>query len=44
MRQEYPQAFTWDCCDLSGDKPGCKRGKHQFNPIGYKKGNYKTTL
>ncbi|KAI0437612.1 hypothetical protein F4803DRAFT_141738 [Xylaria telfairii] len=27
-REEYPQGFTWDCCNERGDSPGCTRESH----------------
>jgi len=38
MREEYPDGFTWDCCQRSGDEPGCRQGQHQSNPELSKKG------
>lgn len=32
-RQEYPEGFVWDCCNVPGDEPGCKLGKHEANPM-----------
>ncbi|KAI1743499.1 hypothetical protein F4680DRAFT_444782 [Xylaria scruposa] len=26
--EEFPQGFTWDCCNKRGDSPGCTRGSH----------------
>ncbi|KAG8159973.1 hypothetical protein KVR01_010610 [Diaporthe batatas] len=28
MREEYPEGFTWDCCDQVGTAPGCTKGHH----------------
>jgi hypothetical protein len=29
-RKEYPEGFTWDCCDARGDeKKGCEVGPHE---------------
>jgi hypothetical protein len=42
MREEYPQGFTWSCCDEAGDEPGCQRGHHQSNPELSKKGTHES--
>ncbi|KAI0545684.1 hypothetical protein F4679DRAFT_455154 [Xylaria curta] len=26
--EEYPEGFTWDCCNQRGDSLGCTRGSH----------------
>ncbi|KAI0187708.1 hypothetical protein EV127DRAFT_483141 [Xylaria flabelliformis] len=26
--EEYPEGFTWDCCNQRGDSPGCTRDSH----------------
>lgn len=28
MREEFPEGFTWDCCDQVGTAPGCTKGHH----------------
>ncbi|KAI0388961.1 hypothetical protein F5Y17DRAFT_463203 [Xylariaceae sp. FL0594] len=28
-RLDYPNGFTWDCCDRPGSRRGCTRGRHQ---------------
>ncbi|KAK3935500.1 hypothetical protein QBC46DRAFT_358212 [Diplogelasinospora grovesii] len=40
MREEYPEGFTWTCCEKIGTKRGCKLGFHQSNPEKSKKGCY----
>ncbi|KAF2817516.1 uncharacterized protein BDZ99DRAFT_565250 [Mytilinidion resinicola] len=27
-REEYPDGFTWTCCDEPGDAEGCESGRH----------------
>jgi len=27
-REQYPQGFSWDCCDEVGTAPGCTKGHH----------------
>lgn len=31
-RAAFPDAFRWLCCDASGARPGCRRGRHEANP------------
>ncbi|KAK2774821.1 hypothetical protein CKAH01_13027 [Colletotrichum kahawae] len=38
MREEYPEGFTWDCCDQAGDAEGCHRGFHRADDDGEKEG------
>lgn len=28
MREEFPEGFTWNCCDQVGTAPGCTKGHH----------------
>ena len=28
-REEYPENFTWSCCDLDGRSEGCEKAEHQ---------------
>jgi hypothetical protein len=28
-REEYPQNFTWTCCDMDGNGEGCVRRAHE---------------
>lgn len=27
--EDYPEGFSWTCCEREGDKSGCKRGPHR---------------
>jgi len=27
-KEEYPEAFIWDCCDQPGDQDGCIVSRH----------------
>ncbi|KAG8626355.1 hypothetical protein KVT40_005300 [Elsinoe batatas] len=29
MREEYPEGFTWSCCDEPGGSEGCQVGEHE---------------
>jgi hypothetical protein len=29
MREEYPEGFTWTCCDKLGTEEGCTLSRHQ---------------
>jgi len=37
-RKEFPEGFTWDCCDGDGEADGCVVGRHR-GP-GSKRGRY----
>ena len=37
-REEYPDGFTWTCCEQPGLEPGCQLGRHESNPERSKKG------
>ncbi|KAJ7056705.1 hypothetical protein C8F01DRAFT_1086991 [Mycena amicta] len=28
-RRDYPENFTWSCCDADGTAPGCVNGRHR---------------
>ncbi|PVH96150.1 hypothetical protein DM02DRAFT_675014 [Periconia macrospinosa] len=28
FRDEHPQGFNWTCCERTGEKGGCRRGRH----------------
>lgn len=28
MREQFPEGFTWDCCNKVGTAPGCTKGHH----------------
>lgn len=28
MREQFPEGFTWDCCNQVGTAPGCTKGHH----------------
>ena len=32
-RREYPENFTWDCCDKHGDESGCELRSRPATPI-----------
>ncbi|KAK5651496.1 hypothetical protein OQA88_11950 [Cercophora sp. LCS_1] len=31
-KKEYPEGFIFDCCERMGDKPGCRRFRHESDP------------
>lgn len=37
MQEEYPDGFTWNCCDKTGSEPGCTAGRHEAHPNRSKK-------
>lgn len=28
-RRQFPENFTWSCCDRDGTQPGCTEGEHE---------------
>ncbi|KAF9869979.1 hypothetical protein CkaCkLH20_12588 [Colletotrichum karsti] len=38
IRARHPEAFRWWCCYAMGNKPGCRRGRHESNPDKSRKG------
>ncbi|KAM6537641.1 hypothetical protein FALCPG4_003552 [Fusarium falciforme] len=37
MREEFPDGFTWNCCDNTGSEKGCVTGRHEAHPNRSKK-------
>ncbi|KAJ9653478.1 hypothetical protein H2198_007320 [Neophaeococcomyces mojaviensis] len=33
LRNEYPEGYTWNCCDQSGDTEGCMHGPHRRGKV-----------